>query len=360
MIETARAERKMQRKRTIIALLASLLIHLLIVLVAVLVLSLKPEWLPKLTTPPPPEPEPAEFTLMPPPEPTPQKKERGFVDSAQGTVSEKAPENAAFESDQNTIAASELPAQSDAPVPTLQGEEGPGLTLQSQDLSLGPNRQPAAPSPASSARPAQPPPSEKKTRDEKTPEKEISKEAKPTPTPKPKPTPPPPKPEDDALALLNPEPLKSKPDEPKAEVRPPEPPARPSVPQPPGFQPQTRVTRLTGGISNRGKASVGAVATPLGRYKKMLSDAIGSRWYYYVNDMLDLVGIGTVELRFVVRTDGSVERVQVLRNSSNESLASCSVRSIMEAEIPPIPKDIANALEGGKLEVDYSFTIQGR
>ncbi len=117
---------------------------------------------------------------------------------------------------------------------------------------------------------------------------------------------------------------------------------------------------MTGGISNRGQASLNAVATPLGRYKKMLSDAIGSRWYYYVNDMLDLVNVGTVQLRFIVRADGKVEGVKVLNNSSNESLASCSVRAIIEAEIPPMPKDVAQVLAGNKLEVDYSFTIVGQ
>jgi TonB family protein len=128
----------------------------------------------------------------------------------------------------------------------------------------------------------------------------------------------------------------------------------------PGFQPQTRTTRITGGVTSRGRASVAAEATPLGRYKKMLSDAIGSRWYYYVNDMMDLVSIGTVEIRFIVRANGSVEGVRVLRNSSNESLASCSVRAVIEAEIPPIPPEVVKELEGGSLEVDYSFTIVGR
>ncbi len=45
---------------------------------------------------------------------------------------------------------------------------------------------------------------------------------------------------------------------------------------------------------------------------------------------------------------------------ANEALASVSVRSIIEAEIPPIPKDIAPTLAGGQLEVDYSFSIVGR
>ena len=129
------------------------------------------------------------------------------------------------------------------------------------------------------------------------------------------------------------------------------------APQPPGYQPQTRITRIRGNISNRGRAAVSATATPLGRYKKMLSDAIGSRWYFYVSEQMGLLNVGTVEVRFVVRENGKVERVQVLRNSSNESFAACTVRAIMEAEIPPIPKELVPMLEGSRIEIEYSFTI---
>ncbi len=132
---------------------------------------------------------------------------------------------------------------------------------------------------------------------------------------------------------------------------------RPKPPAAPGFQPETRITRIKGNISNRGKASVDAAGTPLGRYKKMVSDAIGSRWYYYVNDQIGLLNIGTVEIRFIVSADGKASRLKVLSNTSNESFASVSVNSIIEAEIPPIPEEVAKLLDKGRLEIDYSFTI---
>ena len=100
-----------------------------------------------------------------------------------------------------------------------------------------------------------------------------------------------------------------------------------------------------------------AAATPLGRYKKMVSDAIGSRWYYYVNDQIGLLNIGTVEIRFIVSSNGKVGGVKVLSNTSNESFASVSVNSIIEAEIPPIPDEVAKLLVNGRLEIDYTFTI---
>ena len=347
---TVRSERKKQHRRVALALAASLLIHLLILLVvAGYLLFVKPAV--KRQPPAPKPPEPVELTIVPPPPEPPKPKQREFIDSAQGQLSEKAPENAAFESDRNMVAGSELPPESDAPVPTLHGDTSPGITLQAQNLSLGPSKQPAPFSKAAPARQAQPPSQAQPT---------PAEETKPSPTPQPTP-----RPEDSELALLDParpkpQPQKPEPQKPQEQVRKPEEPSRPSAPSTPGFQPQRSVTRLTGGISSRGRASVNAVATPLGRYNKMLSDAIGSRWYYYVNDIIDFVNVGTVQLRFVVRADGRVENIRVLSNTSNQSLAICSTRAIVEAEIPPIPAEVARTLAGNKLEVDYSFTIGGR
>jgi TonB family protein len=185
------------------------------------------------------------------------------------------------------------------------------------------------------------------------PQEATAPEPKAEPTVEPKPTPK----LDTELALLEPPKPKTtpRPQPEKAVQQRKE--QKQQVPQPPGYQPQTRITRIRGNISNRGRSAVSATATPLGRYKKMLSDAIGSRWYYYVSDNIALLNVGTVEIRFVVRETGKVEKVEVLRNSSNESFAACSVRAIMEAEIPPIPKELVPMLESGRIEIDYSFTI---
>ena len=40
-------------------------------------------------------------------------------------------------------------------------------------------------------------------------------------------------------------------------------------------------------------SALNAVGTPQGRYKKLLEDAIGSRWYYYTAAKIDLISIGT-------------------------------------------------------------------
>jgi outer membrane biosynthesis protein TonB len=89
----------------------------------------------------------------------------------------------------------------------------------------------------------------------------------------------------------------------------------------------------------------------------MVSDAIGSRWYFYVRQQMSVLVPGTVEIRFTVNSQGKASQIKVLRNSSNESFAACSVGSIVDAEIPPIPPEILPMLEGGRLEIDFTFAI---
>ncbi len=322
-----------RQRETLRAVVTSIVLHLLLILGIALFLSLD-----RPIENLPPEEETVEFTFVDPP-PAPADTTPSFLSTTDAQRSETAPENAPFESDKNTRAASELPAEGNVPLPTQRGEDIPGTEFENREYSAGKEPRPASPPQAPPAEAA--PPAEK---------------APPTETVQPRVTPP-----ASEIALLQPVRPREKP-QPTPEQKPTTQPARIPKPQPPsatGFQPQTRVTRLKGNISNRGRAAADAAATPLGRYKKQLSDAIGSRWYYYVNEAISLLNIGTVELRFIVRKDGKVEKVQVLRNSSNESFASTSVRAVMEAEIPPIPEEILPMLQNGSIEVDYSFSILG-
>jgi TonB family protein len=83
----------------------------------------------------------------------------------------------------------------------------------------------------------------------------------------------------------------------------------------------------------------------------------GSRWYYYLRERSDLINIGTVQIKFYVRPDGKVEDVKVLRNSSNENLASTSLQSIKEANIPQMPEELLPLLSGDRMEFTMSFNF---
>lgn len=330
-----------ERRKTFVALAISILFHLLLILGVTFLLTRAIF----IREPEPVDEEPIEFTIVAPPEAPPERTQ--YIQTSEEQRAEKPPDKPAFESDKDTLAASPLPASGDLPVPSQEGIDNQSLDFENRQSTLGPQPRPSTP--VQAAQPAQqnPPPA-------------------PAATPQPKPEPQITPRQTTQLALLDPPKPKNKPQpetprqtEPK--TQPTTKPAQQAQPaqqsQPPGYQPQTRITRIRGNLTNRGRSSVAANATPLGRYNKMVSDAIGSRWYYYVHQQMSVLVPGTVEIRFTVSTDGKVSKVKVLRNSSNESFASCSVGSIVDAEIPPIPPEIVPMLEAGRLEIDFTFAI---
>ncbi len=123
------------------------------------------------------------------------------------------------------------------------------------------------------------------------------------------------------------------------------------------YQPETQQTRITGRISNRGPSAVNAVGTPLGKYQKVVSDAIGARWYYYVQDKIGLVSVGTAHVEAEVDEKGRIKNLKVLSNNGNETFANICLQSFQEAQIPPIPPDLITALPDGKLAIDIFFTV---
>ncbi len=345
-----------ERREVLFSFLASVLVHLLLLLLVLILLAAN--WAGSSPEPTPALPE-IQVTFVPPPVVEEAPAPTQFIDSTGAELAESPPQKSRFESDRDTRAASALPAQNQSDLPTQEGREDPFLELQNQELSLGPTQAPAA-APQAATQPAEAAPPVQQSESQTPPapaEESPAERAEPEAV-----TPLPP----DAIALQRPrEVRRADPVAPagvRQETRRAEMPremSREAAARAAGFQPERRTTRIQGGVSNRGRSSVEATGTPLGRYKKQLSDAIGSRWYFYVSDQLALLSVGTLTLRFTVLENGRVTGVQILSNTSNESFASVSIRSIMEADIPPIPPEVLEFLENQRIEVDYTFSIIG-
>ena len=116
-------------------------------------------------------------------------------------------------------------------------------------------------------------------------------------------------------------------------------------------------TRIAGRITNRGVSSVNALGTPLGRYQKILLDAVGSRWYAFLDQKRDLINIGTTRVVFVVDRSGRVNNLKVIENTANETVAHVCIQSIQEAQLPPMPDDLATTLPGDGFPMDIPFTV---
>jgi len=307
------AERKDEPRKILFALLAALLIHLVVGYSLAVSGGL-------FATRQVEEEKPMELTFvdLATPAPAAAKKNTLFMETPDSKKVPEPPQEQTFESNANAKAASEQPAIGDLPLPSQQGKDRPNLDLETHKSSLA--NQGAQPQP--SVAPQQTP--------------------QPTAIPTPQPTATP----LDQFAMLRMTPT------PTPDVRPSSTPQQ----QASSYQAEKEQTRVSGRITNRGISSVNAVATPFGRYKKEVLDAIGSRWYYFIGSKADLVSIGTAQVTAEVDKDGHIQNLKILSNSGNEAFANVCLQSFQDATIPPIPPDLAPSLPDGKFPVEISFT----
>jgi outer membrane biosynthesis protein TonB len=332
-------KRKREGRKILLAIVASLLLHFI---VAVSLAAFGD----KLQSAPAEEDKPMELTMVdlgPTAAPVTPKNST-FVDTPESRQTAEQPKEKTFESNANSIAAAQLPALGDAPVPTQDGKERQSMDLENQRYALGQSG--AQPTP-----PATPPPTP-------TPSATATPLITPTPTPQPTPSP-----SAEMLAMFRatPPPSIRAPEETEPTPPPPSAPPeteRPTPPRPSSAYRREQVpTQMRGNISNHGVSSVNAVGTPLGRYSKMIYDAVGSRWYALVHENADRINIGTVGLTFVVDRSGHITKLNIVSNTSDESFSNLCIQSVQDAKLPPIPEDVAAALPPEGLEQQVNFSI---
>ena len=305
--ETLR-DHEYETRTVLLALLAAILIHLL---VAFFLAAFGGVFSPAT----PVEDKPAELTLV---DLAPASKNSAFIENDE---SKNAPEpkEKTFESNANSIGASELAATGQLPLPSQDGKDRPFMDFETQQYSL--DMKGAQPQP--SAAPQENPNPSAAPQTQPAPVTAAEQFAMMT--------------QKSAQALEN----------------------SAAAPQPrSAYRRMKDRTRVSGNITNRGISAVNALGTPLGRYQKIVVDSVGSRWYAYMDQKRDMVNIGTLRLRFYVDRSGKVKDLKISENSSNETLANICVQSVLEAHLPPIPDDVANTLPPEGLEMDeFGFTV---
>src|SRR5881397_3856354 len=281
------------------ALLAAIVIHLA---VAFLLAAFSGVFSPAV----PMQEKPAELTFV---DLSPTSKNSAFIETDE---SKKAPEpkEKTFESNANSVGASELAATGELPLPSQSGKDRPFMDLETNPYSL-------------ETKGAQPQQSAAASQQKQMPA------AQPVPMTA-----------AEQFALLT--------QKPASETQRT---AEPSQAQS-AYRRLKERTQIAGNITNRGISAVNALGTPLGRYQKIVADSIGSRWYAYVDQKRDLITIGTLRLRFNVDRSGRVKDLKITENSSNEAFANVCIQSVLEAHLPRIPEDVANTLPPEGLEID--------
>src|SRR6266513_1081655 len=292
-------EHEHETRTVLFALLAAILIHLL---VAFFLAAFGGVFSPAA----PVEDKPAELTLV---DLSPASKNSAFIETDE---SKKAPEpkDKTFESNANSIGASELAATGELPLPSQAGKDRPLMDFETNPYSL----ETKGAQPQQSSAPSQ---QQQTTASQQEPITAAEQFALLT---------------QKSTAALDRSATASQPSS--------------------AYRRLKERNRMAGNITNRGISSVNALGTPLGRYQKIVADSIGSRWYTYVEQKRDLITIGTLRLRFYVERSGKVKNLKITENSSNEAFANVCVQSVLEAHLPPIPEDVANTLPPEGLEVD--------
>ncbi len=375
------------RRQVTIGIAASVVLHLLAFVVLALLAGVvrKPDAL-AATRPPPEE---LELQIIQPEEPkilaAPVAPEKQFIDS-RGLAESKPAEHAIFETDKDMTAASEQAATGALPLPSQDGKGWFDNVFDTQRAAVGSVKEPPAleiisapaapPVPPTPAQPAPAPPKpaaatpppktaekpdpaamakatlEKLREVEQKRDDEIALAAKPLP-PLPEPVtklePPTPEPPIPRAIPVHPTPQQM------AKLTTPAPLAKP--PSKPGYQPEQEKSKVEGAISNRGKNAVDAVATPLGKYKAQVYNAIGSRWLYYVKSQMDVLSIGTTKVSFFVTRAGRVQGIHIDANTANASFAEVCERAIRDAEISAPPAGSLDQMRDGRLEYSITFTL---
>ena len=268
-----------------------------------------------------PEPPP----LTPPPE--------FFIKTTQNEAVAAAPQNAKFQSDRNTVAASLLPptTTSALPMPTLDGRTDVKPQLNNsehQDGSLTPKPQP---------KPAAP-----------LPDLIAKAEAENTPA------------DQNRLPLEVRKAEDSQAPAAKLQVRIPEdtPPLMTNPTDEDDFSAFDRMSKAEGSISREGENAVDAVATPRGLYESKIKSAIEQKWQALVKASTN-VGTGHVHFRFYVDKRGVPQDLTILSDArdADPAMRELTLRAILDSAIPPIPADLLTTLEDGRLKAEYKATL---
>src|SRR6516165_554394 len=164
------------RKKIILAIVGSLVLHIIIILAASKLVALWPD----VSLPPEKEQTPPELTFVDAPPPEPEKQERQYLRTNDDQKTDQKPVDSMFESDKDTAAASEKPAEGDTPIPTQDGKDTPDIGFKDEQYSLADK---------GSAFSRDPGPQLALLQQEKEKQEESKAEETPTPAPTPRPAP---------------------------------------------------------------------------------------------------------------------------------------------------------------------------
>lgn len=370
--------RKSRTGAIVLSLFLSLLSH---ILMAWLLLSL-PQGSKRMAEPRPlPSPRLIQISRTHPPaaskpqlENKPQEKRP--VAKTDPDRPEQRPEKADFEGKRDTRASADEKnrpqRQSDAPVPTQQGEEKETINTLEQERQDGPlehegkrqqQRTTAASAPGS-PRPEQPSKPYTGTESETRPEEATPTQATPEPQ------------QHDGDLKLTPLTLQKEPAdftlaaplagrESQETKRPRRPRKTPIAYDPsladhaqPGFRTHERRTRSTGRFVLGKHASLNVEATPRGKYETLIYRRIAYYWYIACDDHRGDIIPGSLTIALRINTRGNIVNMSLMnRRGASVIQQSFTFGAIRQASLPPMSENVRKDLVGDLMELIFTFNF---
>lgn len=126
---------------------------------------------------------------------------------------------------------------------------------------------------------------------------------------------------------------------------------------PPAFQTHATKKRLAGQLSNIGNPALDVSETPLGHYKKKVDQAVQRSWHRARIARGDFAKYGSLKVRFWIERSGKIVELKVLRNDADPVMVDFSISGIRDANLPPVPGELIDKTQDGRMEFDYEIII---
>ena len=135
-------------------------------------------------------------------------------------------------------------------------------------------------------------------------------------------------------------------------------PQRESSERPAGFRGYQKNAPLTGSLNRVGKSALNVEESVLGRYHSAVSRAVEKEWQRNCVRNREFIVPGQLTLSFVLDSAGKVRSKLIVDDFGVGNIQKgFTLNSIRDAEIPEMPKELKEQLDGESLELMYRFNF---
>ncbi len=124
----------------------------------------------------------------------------------------------------------------------------------------------------------------------------------------------------------------------------------------PGFRTHERRTVSRGNFAFGSRPALNVESTPLGRYEALIYRRIAAKWYPLTDSHRGDMKPGSLKVRMLINEKGYVVSLDLLQRVGAGAIQqSLTYRAIRQAELPPMPPEVKEAIVGDMLELYFNF-----